>query len=272
MIREPAVAGQFYPATAETIESALDDLMPPGTQPQRAIAVMVPHAGWMYSGRTAGLVYASVAIPDHVILLGPNHRGVGAPYAMYDAGTWRLPCGDVPIDETLAAMLFDECDLLASDPSAHRWEHSLEVQAPMLMRRNPHVRVTPILIGGGWPEAGGRRDLRELGAAIANTVRAFGKPVLLVASSDLNHYEDQPTAAIKDKLALDAVLNLDPDAMMDRVKDVEISMCGVATVYIVLEAALKLGATRAELIDYRTSGDVTGDYSAVVGYGGARIW
>ncbi len=271
MIRPPAVAGQFYPARPAQVEAELDELLRPTGAPREAKAVVVPHAGWMYSGATAGKVYSAVRIPDHVILVGPNHHGLGSPYALFDAGQWQTPVGPVPIDEPLAASLLDNCELLAEDPRAHSVEHSLEVQVPMLRRLNPNVRIVPILIGGGWPESGGRSVLRQLGACIAGTVREYGKPVLLVASTDLNHYEDQETSHVKDKLALDAVLKLDEDALMDRVRDVDVSMCGVAPTYIVIHAAKRLGATRAELMDYRTSGDVTGDFSAVVGYGGVVI-
>ena len=271
MIRQPAVAGQFYPASPAEIDAELGRMIHPGLAKRDAFAVLVPHAGWTYSGATAGKAYEAVRVPDHVILVGPNHHGTGSAYALYDSGAWRTPVGDVPIDEPLAAELLDDCDLLAEDPRAHAAEHSLEVQVPMLRRVNPQVRIVPILIGGGWPESGGRPRLREIGAAIAETVQDFGKPVLLLASTDLNHYEDQETSHTKDKLALDAVVNLDEDALMDRVRDVEISMCGVAPTYIVLHAAKKLGARRAELLDYRTSGDVTGDFSAVVGYGAVVV-
>jgi len=271
MTRPPAVAGQFYPAAAGKVEAELDRVIQPATELRDAIGIVVPHAGWTYSGATAGLVYSAVKMPDHVILIGPNHHGIGSAYALFDAGQWQTPVGDVPIDEPLAAELLDNCDLLAADLRAHSAEHSLEVQVPMLRRVNPNVRVVPLLIGGGWPESGGRSRLRDIGDAIASTVREFGKPVLLVASTDLNHYEDQETSHIKDKLVLDAVVKLDEDALMDRVRDVEVSMCGVAPTYVVIHAAKKLGARRAELIDYRTSGDVTGDFSAVVGYGGVVI-
>jgi hypothetical protein len=271
MNREPAVAGQFYPGSPDEVARQLDVLIHPSSAPRKAKAVMVPHAGWMYSGETAGMVYSAVAVPDHVILLGPNHRGVGSHYALYSAGRWTLPTGEVSIDESLAAMLFDNCDQLAEDMQAHRMEHALEVQVPMLQRCNPRVRIVPLLIGGGWPESGGLSPLREIGRAIAVTVREFGKPVLLVASTDLNHYEDQETSSIKDKLVLDAVLALDEDGLMQRVREVEVSMCGVAPTYIVIHAAKRLGATKAELIDYRTSGNVSGDYSSVVGYGGVVI-
>ena len=271
MIRLPAVAGQFYPATAGEVHAQLDALLPATTTKRKAIAVVAPHAGWMYSGATAGSVYSRVEIPERVILVGPNHHGRGSPYALFDAGSWRTPVGDVPVAAALAASLLDCCELLASDPRAHAAEHSLEVQVPMLQRLNPNVQIVPVLIGGGWPEAGGRHELAEIGAAIAQTVRESGRPVLLVASTDLNHYEDRETSRIKDKLVLEAVVNLDEDGLMQRVKEVEVSMCGVAPTYVVIHAAKKLGARHAELIDYRTSGEVTGDFSSVVGYGGVVI-
>lgn len=271
MIREPAVAGQFYPASAREVEVQLGQLLTPAAAKGDAIAVVVPHAGWMYSGATAGKVYSAVRIPDRVIMVGPNHHGIGSPYAVYDAGAWRTPAGDVAIAEPLASALLDNCELLAEDPHAHSAEHSLEVQVPMLLRANPNVHIVPVLIGGDWPESGGRRKLHEIGNAIAQTVKEYGQRVLLVASTDLNHYESQEISNVKDKLVLDAVVNLDEEALMDRVAEVGVSMCGVAPTYIVIVAAKKLGARRAELLDYRTSGDVTGDYSAVVGYGAVVI-
>ena len=271
MVRPPAVAGQFYPGTASEVDTALQTLIPSSASKRHAIAVICPHAGWTYSGRTAGFVYSQVEIPNRVILVGPNHQGIGSKYAVYGSGSWRTPAGDVPIAEPLAAELLDNCELLAEDARAHGGEHSLEVQIPMLLCANPNVRIVPLLIGGGWPESGGRRNLREIGAAIAQTVQDYGKPVLLLASTDLNHYEDQETSHVKDKLVLDAVLKLDEEALMDHVIDVEVSMCGVASTYIVLHAAKKLGAKRAELLDYRTSGDVSGDFTRVVGYGAVVI-
>jgi hypothetical protein len=271
MIRPPAVAGQFYPATASEIDAQLDALILPSPARRKAIAIVCPHAGWMYSGQTAGLVLSQVEVPDRVILVGPNHHGVGSSYAVFSSGAWQTPVGDALIAEPLAASLLDNCDLLAEDSRAHDAEHSLEVQIPMLLRANPGVRIVPVLIGGGWPESGGRGNLREIGAAIAQTVREYSKPVLLLASTDLNHYEDQETSKIKDKLVLDAIVKLDENALMDHVRDVEVSMCGVAATYIVLHAAKKLGARQAELLDYRTSGDVSGDFSRVVGYGAVVI-
>lgn len=268
MIRLPAVAGQFYPADARMVEAELDRVMPP-TERRRAIAAVVPHAGWKYSGTTAGRVYSRVEIPERVILIGPNHRGEGSPYALYDSGVWQTPVGDVRVAEPLAAELLDRCELLTGDCRAHHVEHSLEVQVPMLRRANPLVQIVPVLIGGAWP--GKDAELRMIGQAIAETVREYGRPVLLIASTDLNHYEDQETSHIKDKLVLDAVVGLDEAGLMQRVKEVGVSMCGVAATYVVLVAAKALGARTAELLDYRTSGDVTGDFSKVVGYGGVVI-
>jgi len=269
MIRSPAVAGLFYPADAAEANAQLDELMPVSGESRPATALVVPHAGWRYSGRTAGIAYARAVIPDRVILIGPNHHGVGAPYALYDAGRWRTPLGDVPVAEPLAAELLDASELLAEDYRAHSREHSLEVQLPFLLRRNPAVRIVPLVIGGSWP--GEAAELREIGEAIAQTVRAYGQPVLLIASTDLNHYEDQATSNIKDRLVLDAITQLDEDGLLQRVREVEVSMCGVAPTYVVIHAAKRLRARHAELLDYRTSGDVTGDYASVVGYGAVAI-
>ena len=271
MIRSPAVAGQFYPGAGPEVDAALDKLVHPAETKRKAIAVVCPHAGWMYSGQTAGLVYSQVEIPDRVILVGPNHHNIGSRYAVYSSGAWHTPVGDVPVAEPLASSLLDACELLAEDTRAHSQEHSLEVQVPMLVRANRNIHIVPVLIGGGWPESGGRRELREIGAAIAQTVREYGKPVLLLASTDLNHYESQETSNTKDKLVLDAVVRLDEEALMDRVIEVDVSMCGVAATYIVVHAAKKLGAKHAELLDYRTSGDVSGDFTRVVGYGAVVI-
>lgn len=259
MIRQPAVAGQFYPGSSRAIEAELDRVIHPSAAPRHAKAVVVPHAGWMYSGATAGVAYSNVQVPNHVIMLGPNHHGVGSPFALYDAGKWVTPVGEVPIDEPLAAELLDQCDLLAEDPRAHALEHSLEVQVPMLQRINPAVRIVPILIGSDE-----RYELRELGLAIAGAVQEHGGPVLLLASSDLNHYEDQQTSNRKDKVALEALVAMDEELLWNCCREEEISMCGVAPTYCVLVAAKKLGAKRAEVLDYRTSGDVSGDYGAVV--------
>src|SRR2546422_981892 len=156
MIRQPAVAGQFYPAQPHQVEAELDALIRPAPAPRTAIAVVVPHAGWMYSGATAGIVYGNVHVPDHVIMVGPNHHGIVSAYALYDAGAWRTPVGDVPIDEPLAAELLDNYELLAEDRRAHAAEHSLEVQVPMLRRGEPPLRGVALLIGGGRPARRGR--------------------------------------------------------------------------------------------------------------------
>lgn len=272
MTRQPAVAGQFYPADPATIEQDLTGLLAPHAAPREVIAVVVPHAGWMYSGVTAGKVYSAVTIPDRILLIGPNHRNVGVPYALCEAGRWQTPLGEVPIAAPLAAELLDHCDLLADDARAHAFEHSLEVQVPMLQKRNPAVQIVPLVIGGDWPWSGGRNCLKMIGQAIGEVLLDYGRKVLIVASTDLNHYEDAEVARIKDQLVLDAVLALDEDGLMQRVIDVDVSMCGVAATYVALVAAKMLHARQAELIDHRTSGDVTGDQRSVVGYGGVVIW
>lgn len=272
MIRKPAVAGQFYPADAGQAWAWVEQLWP--RQPCRAVpakAIVMPHAGWMYSGATAAIAAAHTVVPDCVILLGPNHHNLGHPYAVFAHGTWHLPVGDVPIDEPTASELLAHCDLLRDDAWAHSREHSLEVEVPFLMRNNAGLRIVPIVIGGPWPDSGDRTRLRAIARAIAEVVAHRNEPTLLVASTDFNHYEDQRTTERKDRLALDAIERRDPDLLMDRVEEHDISMCGVAPTYIALHAANQLGAQTARVLDHRTSGDVSGDYQAVVGYAAALV-
>lgn len=270
--REPAVAGQFYPADAGQAWAWVEQLWPRHSlTPQTARAIVMPHAGWMYSGHTAALAVAHTVVPECVILIGPNHHNLGSPYAVFARGIWRLPVGDVPVDEPTATALLESCDLLRDDPRAHRREHSLEVEVPFLLRANPKLRIVPILIGGPWPDSGDRCRLRALAAAIAGTVARCQDPILIVASTDLNHYEDQRTTDRKDRLALEAMERRDPEMLMDRVEHHDISMCGVAPTYVALHAANQLGASVATVLDHRTSGDVSGDYQAVVGYAAVQI-
>lgn len=261
-IREPAVAGSFYPGTARAVAAELDRLLPaaPGAP---ARAVVVPHAGWMYSGAVAGETYARVAVPRRVILLGPNHTGLGAAGAVWAAGAWRYPGGEVPVAADLAAALLAATDLLRADTAAHLHEHALEVQIPFLHRRQPDLAIVPITLGRTDPGF-----CREVGEAVGRVAAGWPEPVLVVDSTDLNHYEAQAVAERKDRLAIGAILALDADALWRTVRDHDISMCGIAPTQALLRAAPRLGIRRAELVRYRTSGEVSGDYARVVGYAG----
>jgi MEMO1 family protein len=267
MIRPPAVAGRFYPEDPVLLREELDSLLAAGAPEKiRAIACLVPHAGYIYSGRVAGEVYQRVEIPARVILIGPRHFPRGAPMAILSRGGWQTPLGLAPIDERLAEKLARSCPLLREDPIAHSSEHSLEVQLPFLQRLAPSFSFVPIVIG--TVQYG---DMETLGHAIAEVVRASEEPILLVASSDMNHYESDEITRVKDRKAIDRILALEPRELFDTVRNEGISMCGYGATVAMLTAVRALGTTHAELVRYATSGDVNGDLQEVVGYAGVLI-
>ena len=226
----------------------------------------MPHAGYKYSGRVAGEVYQRLEIPSRVILIGPRHYPHGAPMAILSGGSWQTPLGLAPIDARLAEKLSRACPLLRKDAIAHSTEHSLEVQLPFLQRLAPSFEFVPIVIG--TVPCG---DLESLGHALAEVIRSEAEPILLVASSDMNHYESDEITRVKDRKAIDRILALEPRELYDTVRNQSISMCGYAATVAMLTAMRTLGATRAELVNYATSGDVTGDLHEVVGYAGIVI-
>ena len=266
MTRSPAVAGMFYPADQPTLSAMVDQLWPMDQTPEQALAVMVPHAGYVYSGATAAATIARVKVPDTVVVLGPNHRGMGRPAAVMARGEWQTPMGEIAIDSEFAALLLEKSSLLESDRKAHEQEHSLEVQLPFLHKANPNFKLVPVCLA--------RSDLdgcREIGSAMARAIIDYGRPVLMVASTDMTHYETADSARIKDEKALEKVLKLDPKGLYQTVAREGITMCGVIPTAIVLFAANELGARRAELVEYTNSGAASGDYNQVVGYAGVII-
>jgi hypothetical protein len=256
------VAGAFYPEDAAGVQAALDRLVPPGPgRPARA--VVVPHAGWTYSGAVAGETYAAVAVPRLALLLGPDHAGTGPPGAVVRAGTWRLPGADLPVDRALAGALLDATGALEADPRPHRREHCLEVQLPFLHRRRPDLAFVPVLLSRVDPAF-----CREVGQAVGRVVAGWHEPVLVVDSTDFTHYEPEARARAQDRLAIDAILALDAARLWRVVEGHAISMCGLAPTLVLLEAAPALGVRQARLVRYATSADASGDRTRVVGYAG----
>lgn len=266
MQRPSAVAGQFYPRQPNLLRQTLEELVPQVPAPQPAIGVMVPHAGYPYSGAIAGETFARVQIPPRVVILGPNHRGVGHPAAVFPSGSWLTPLGEAVVDVELAQRLLAECPGLSADTAAHRFEHSLEVQVPFLQYLNPQSAIVPICLGHLLLD-----DLLAIGTALGGALARFGEKVLLVASSDMTHYESGEVARRKDRLALDRLLALDPEGLYRTVSERRISMCGFMPTVLMLAAAAELGATTASLVRYGNSGDVTGDQAQVVGYAGVIV-
>ena len=267
MLRSAVVAGQFYPGRKEALLQTVDALMASADLEKPAIALMSPHAGYVYSGGVAGRTFSGVKIPAEVIILGPNHHGRGHMAAVYASGAWETPMGQVKIAAGLAGRILAECPMTAEDTVAHRFEHSLEVQVPFLQFRAPETSIVPVCIGH-MPLA----MLLQLGDGLARAILSSKTTPLIVASTDMTHYECGSTARKKDFMALDRVLALDPEGLFKVVQENRISMCGVLPTVVMLQAAIALGAHDAELIAYSNSGDVTGDQSEVVGYAGVRIF
>jgi len=261
MHRKPAVAGQFYPKKESSLKKEIKKFLNVDVTPKRALGVIAPHAGYIYSGAIAGELFASVKIPKRCILLSPNHTGMGGNAGLISRGSWEIPTGEVPIDEELASKLLERSTTLRDDAAPHIAEHSLEVELPFMLARQPKLQIVPITISHINPES-----CREIGESIANVIEDIDGEILIVASTDMNHYEDQTTTLEKDRLAIEYVESMDADGLLKICSEKRISMCGVVPTAITIHACKKLGATKAKLIRHATSGDVSGDYSAVVGY------
>ena len=266
MSREAAVAGQFYPSDPDELRATIGSFVHKPELLLEARAIVVPHAGYVYSGSVMGEVFSSVRLPDRMILLGPNHTGRGAALALAPAGTWDMPLGKAHIDAEMNQALKAECPELKEDPAAHRFEHSLEVQVPFLQMLRRDFRFCAICVRTiDFP------ILEALGHAIAKTIRSLKEPVLLIASSDMTHYETKDEAARQDRFAIDHILAIDPSGLYSVVLDKDISMCGFAPTVAVLTACRDLGASAGQLIRYTNSGEASGDYSRIVAYAGIAI-
>ena len=270
ILRHPAVAGRFYPRDPEDLRTEARGYLTQATSPDqvpiRAVGCIAPHAGYMYSGHVAGAVFARVEIPRRCVVMCPNHTGIGRALAILSEGAWETPLGEVPIDAELAAALKQRFPALQEDSAAHRAEHAAEVELPFLQLRQPELTFVPIALGTAQFEA-----LEQLGIALADVIAAQKEPVLMVASSDMNHYESDAVTRVKDHRALERILTLDPRGLYDVVTQQDISMCGFGPTVAMLTAARRLGAKSAELVKYATSGDVSGDREMVVGYAGVVV-
>jgi len=242
-------------------------MIDPLAKKKKARAVISPHAGFIYSGPVAGAVYSSVELPERFIILGPSHRGQRPLFAIMDKGAWRTPLGEVPLASELAESLARRSALVKADEKAHEEEHSLEVQLPFLQYLKPAFSIVPVCVSPLADYAA----LEELGAALAGAVRESPADVLLVASTDMSHYVSREAARRKDFLAIERIQALDARGLFDVVVREDISMCGFQPTTAVILAAKEMGARRADLVRYATSGEVSGDFDQVVGYAGLRL-
>ncbi|MBV8049721.1 MAG: AmmeMemoRadiSam system protein B [Acidobacteriaceae bacterium] len=265
-LRHPAVAGRFYPAERASLIQDLESYLSPSETRKPAIGCIVPHAGYIYSGPVAGAVYANIDVPERCIILCPNHTGRGRPLAIMSSGAWQTPLGSAKIDSDLAAKLKTQFPLLSEDSDAHRSEHAVEVQLPFLQKQQSQLNFVPIALGVRDFEI-----LKALGEVLAKVLRSEDEPVLMIASSDMNHYESDAVTRIKDNKAIERILGLDTRGLYDVVTQQDVSMCGFGPAIVMLTAAKHMGAASAELVKYATSGDVSGDRDMVVGYAGVLV-
>jgi hypothetical protein len=277
-MRKPVQAGSFYSGTAESLREQIEEcfrhrLGPGGIPtvqegPRNVLGLVCPHAGYMYSGPVAAHSYSKLAMdgkPDVVVILGPNHMGEGSGIAVMREGVWRTPLGDVQIDGDTANEILRNSKIIDIDDTAHAYEHSIEVQLPFLQYLyGSAFKFVPICFLMQDLESS-----REVGQAVAEGLK--GKNAVIIASTDMTHYEPHATAEKKDKMALDALEKLDEKAFCSIVENHRITACGYGPVAAMVTAAKNLGAKKGRMLCYKTSGDITGDYSAVVGYASVAI-
>ncbi|MBD3415171.1 MAG: AmmeMemoRadiSam system protein B [Candidatus Aminicenantes bacterium] len=267
MIRQPYVAGYFYPKDPDELKAMIQKMVPPKASKHKAKCIISPHAGYIYSGNVAGSVFSSTQLPDNFVLLGPSHVYMDSRIAIMKHGSWQTPLGDVPINEELAEFIARESDSVSEEEAAHKKEHSLEVQLPFLQFYKKNFQIVPICVSYDADY----QDLQELGKAVAKGIKQMEKDTLIIASTDMSHQETQEVAQRKDQKAFYQILDLNAQKLVQVVKKENISMCGFQPTAAAIIAALELGATKATLVKYQTSGDVTGDFDQVVGYAGIRI-
>jgi MEMO1 family protein len=267
-IRPAVHAGRFYARDPAELRADIESfLLPAAEKPVAALGCIVPHAGYFYSGHVAGAVYAGLELPQRCILMCPNHTGLGHPLAIVSQGAWETPLGRSSIDSPLAESLKQRFPLLGEDTEAHRVEHAAEVQLPFLQIKRPECTFVPIALGTSRYEI-----LAALGDAIADSVQALGERVLVIASSDMNHYESDARTRQKDYKAIERILVMDAPGLFEVVMNENISMCGFGPAVAMLTAARRLGGGGTELVRYATSGDVSGDRERVVGYAGVIVF
>jgi len=266
-VRNPVVAGRFYSASEEGLKKELKGLIADRKEQIDAIGVISPHAGYACSGCVAGELFPSIKQKSTYIILGPNHTGYGKRFGLDAERSWKTPLGEVKINKKIAGEILERSEYIEKDTTCHDLEHSIEVQLPFLQYLNKDFTFVPIVISARDPEA-----YKKIGRELAGLIGSMKDKPLIIASSDMTHYEPDESAKKKDKMAIDRILKLDLDGFLDTVAKYRISMCGLGPAAIMLEAAIMLGAKKAKLIKYATSGDVLGDYSSVVGYAGVAIY
>ena len=268
-IRKPSVSGMFYAGSQielkEQIEWCYKHELGPGGLPRVAaegpreiLSLIVPHAGYLYSGPVAAHAYKQLAddgIIETAIIIGPNHTGYGPPVSIWAKNAWSTPLGEVAVNEDLAQQLTG--GIVRADETAHLYEHSVEVQLPWLQHLYKKVRIVPITM-----MAQDLETARELG----KTISMYAANSIIIASTDFSHYESHDITTEKDMAMIESITNLDERELYQRRESLDCTMCGYGPVAVAIIAARAMDARKPELLKYATSGDTTGDFSRVVGY------
>jgi len=271
-VRAPVVAGTFYNLDKEMLKRQIDrcfnhKLGPKETKKQSFVAAVVPHAGYEFSGPVASWVYSRIEKVNYIIL-GPNHTGMGSNFALMKYGIWKTPLGETIINEKVAEKILEECKILEFDVMAHEKEHSIEVQLPFLQYRfGDDFKFIPISILSEFADETLLESCRLIGKCIADVLKKQKEKWIILASSDFSHYIPQERAKKVDKYVIKAILNLDEKDFFARINEKNASVCGFGPIATTIVIAKELGAKKGELLKYSTSGDITGDFGAVVGYG-----
>jgi len=266
-MRQPYVAGSFYPDDPKVLARELEALSPeiPGAKKETAIGAVVPHAGYLYSGRVAGEVYGRIKGRKTFVIIGPNHTGRGRSFSL-SRENWLTPLGEVKIDNVLASAIMERAPMVSDDASAHDGEHSIEVQLPFIQKFFPDAGIVPICVSSK-----NMSELKTVAEAIAVSAKCMDVDIAVLASSDMTHYETRQSASKKDKEAIDVLLSMDAVGLAKTIDEKNISMCGWAPTVIMILAAMELGAVKARLVRYADSGEITGNTSEVVGYAGIIV-
>lgn len=266
MIREPVVSGQFYPQEASELKRTIEGFKPRDCAKGSAYGLILPHAGYVYSGRVAVSTVSKIIPKKRIIILGPNHTGYGEDFGMYPEGSWKIPSANLPIDSKLAQKILEAGTEITPDTLAHKFEHSIEVELPILYYFFGDFSFVPIVCNVAT-----LATYEKVATQIFSAVKAVKEEILFIASSDMTHYEPDGAARRKDRAALTHIINLDADGLVKTVKKENISMCGIAPVAVLLLLMKKIGATKANVSLYETSADSGADANSVVGYAGVVI-
>lgn len=266
MIRKPIVSGQFYPEEVSELRKALDNFKPHNSIKRSAAALILPHAGYMYSGKVAVATVNAVLPRKRIIILGPNHTGYGENFGLWPKGKWNMPLADIEIDEELSTSILASGATIVPDQLSHKFEHSIEVELPILYHFFGEFKFVPIVC-----QVSALTDYENAAAQIYSAIKNIKDEVMLVASSDMTHYEPDSSARRKDRLALEHIINIDVQSLLKTVEKDNISMCGVAPVAVTLLIMKKIGVKKAQVSLYQTSADSGGGLSSVVGYAGVTI-